>query len=687
MTQFQTLALHELTPLALDRHARYRLFWFTLQVHRQCLERYKESSLIDILLILGSFGLLALAAKEIGKYVRWVGLPLISGFLLTGVVAGPYGLGIVDAAAVQPLRFIDAFALAFIAFAAGAELELTLLRNYLRNIIATVLGQAGVVMVLGTIAFILLADSTPFMQNLPTRAILAIALIGATIMAARSPSSAYAIIKELRARGAFTQTVLGVTVLMDAVVIVLYAMATSFAAVLVNGGGLNATLFLFLIFEIALDVAIGILIGQFLRLILAIPCRERYKMALILLTGYTIFYLSSVLHKVHLWSLPVGVFSEPLLIGMVAGFVVANYTRYRVEFQKIVEDAAPVVFLLFFTLVGLSLELNVLAQTWVVALLLLLVRVMSIYLGSLLASAFLGRLGGQPAIFSMSFITQAGVSIGLAKEVGVEFPAWGNEFASLIIGVIVINQVIGPPFLKWALHLAGEVHPRAEQQEFDGIHDVIIFGIDEQSLALARQLKAHQWQVKLADIEASRVERLVWPEVEAHTLSQLTPDVLRTLEIEKADAIVAMLDDDSNYTLCELAYEHFGTAHLVARLYERDNLERFRALGVLIVDPSTAIINLLDHCVRSPSATTLLLGQEIDQDVIEVTVGNRALHGIALRDLHLPVDTLILSIRRNGQLLLSHGYSRLELGDEVTVVGHPKSLQEVQWYLEAYPYV
>lgn len=612
-------------------------------------------------------------------------MPLISGFLLTGVVAGPYGLGIFQASAVEPLAFIDAFSLAFIAFAAGAELELTLLRNYLRNIVAAVLGQAGVVMVLGTIAYILLADAIPFMQGLSTSTILAIALIGATIMAARSPSSAYAIIKELRARGAFTQTVLGVTVLMDAVVIVLYAMATSLGSVLVDGVGFNGGLFLFIVFEILLDVVIGVLVGQVLRGILAIQCRGGYKTALILLSGYTIFYVSSTLHKVHLWSLPVGIFSEPLLIGMVAGFVVANYTQYRNEFQKIVEDAAPVVFLLFFTLVGLSLQLDVLVQTWEVALVLLLVRMLSIYLGSLLGSTFLGRLGGQPAIFSMSFITQAGVSIGLAKEVGVEFPAWGSEFATLVIGVIVINQVIGPPFLKWALHLAGEAHPRAEQQEFGGVHDVIIFGIDEQSLALARQLKAHNWQVKLADIEAGRVERLVWPEVEARVLSQLTPDALRALEIEKADAIVAMLDDDSNYTLCELAYEHFGTAHLVARLYNRDDLERFRALGVLIVDPSTAIINLLDHCVRSPSATSLLLGQEIDQDVIEVTVGNSALQGIALRDLHLPANTLILSIRRHGQLLLSHGYSRLELGDEVTVVGHPKSLQEVQWYLEAYP--
>ena len=42
------------------------------------------------------------------------------------------------------------------------------------------------------------------------------------------------------------------------------------------------------------------------------------------------------------------------------------------------------------------------------------------------------------------------------------------------------------------------------------------------------------------------------------------------------------------------------------------------------------------------------------------------MQGLALRDLPLPVDTVIVSIRRQGHLLLSHGYTRLELGDEVT---------------------
>jgi Trk K+ transport system NAD-binding subunit len=184
-------------------------------------------------------------------------------------------------------------------------------------------------------------------------------------------------------------------------------------------------------------------------------------------------------------------------------------------------------------------------------------------------------------------------------------------------------------------------------------------------------------------VEAQRIERLVWPEVKSHHLTAITPEALRAIDIEKVDVMVVMLDDETNYQLCELVYEQFGTAHLVARLYDQADVARFQALGVLTIDPNTSIINLLDHCVRSPAAASLILGQEVNQDVIAVTVGNEALHGLALRDLSLPVDTLIVSIRRHGRMLLSHGYTRLELGDEVTIVGSPESLEEVQWQFES----
>ena len=68
---------------------------------------------------------------------------------------------------------------------------------------------------------------------------------------------------------------------------------------------------------------------------------------------------------------------------------------------------------------------------------------------------------------------------------------------------------------------------------------------------------------------------------------------------------------------------------------------------------------------------------EENQEVVDIDVGNPGLHGVPLRDLALPLDTLVLSVKRNNLLLISHGYTQLEMGDRVTVLGSPKSLKKV----------
>jgi Trk K+ transport system NAD-binding subunit len=73
---------------------------------------------------------------------------------------------------------------------------------------------------------------------------------------------------------------------------------------------------------------------------------------------------------------------------------------------------------------------------------------------------------------------------------------------------------------------------------------------------------------------------------------------------------------------------------------------------------------------------------EEHQDIVDLEVCNPSLHDLTLRDLRLPLDTIILSVRRNGHLLISHGYTQLKLGDRVTVVGSQESLEEVMLRFE-----
>jgi hypothetical protein len=79
----------------------------------------------------------------------------------------------------------------------------------------------------------------------------------------------------------------------------------------------------------------------------------------------------------------------------------------------------------------------------------------------LFASSYLGgRLSGEKELFNryagFTYITQAGVAMGLAKQVHTMFPGWGSNFATTIVTAVVFSQIMGPPLHKWALRGVGE---------------------------------------------------------------------------------------------------------------------------------------------------------------------------------------------------------------------------------------
>ncbi|MBT3269607.1 potassium transporter TrkA [Candidatus Poribacteria bacterium] len=632
------------------------------------------------LVVTAAFLMVALASKEIGAWFSRARLPLITGFLFTGVIAGPHVFGLVSADAISRLRLIDEVSLAVIAFAAGSELYVEELRGRFKSIRWTTIGLMSVTFTAGTVSVLLLGEWIPFVREMPTTGRVAVALLAGVILVARSPSSAIAVINELRARGPFTQTAMGVTVIMDVGVIVLFGVCSSIADALVTGVGVEIRFALLLAAELVAAAVLGFIGAGILRFILSRHRGIATKAALTLVAGYGAFLLSSQARRLSHDHLGVEVFIEPLLICMLASFIVTNRTRYRQEFVTVLDRIGPVIYILFFTLTGASLDLHVLRTVWPAALALVVIRLGALAIGSFVGSMAAGESVRFSRLSWMAYVTQAGVGLGLAKEVAVEFGDWGAQLATLLIAMIVVNQVVGPPLFKWVLHLIGEAHPRGEGHGFYGAYKAVICGLEGQSRALGRQLAAHGWKVTIATRQPDpRPEE----SIEIRTVSAWTADELGRLGAQDAEAVVAMLSDEESLDVCQECYERFGTDNLIVRLNDHANVPAFREIGAHIVDLSTAVVGLLEHCVRAPSATALLLGTDGDQDVVEVEVGNADLDGLALRDLRMPSDTLVLSVRRGDSLLLSHGYTQIKVGDWVTVVGSVDSLNQVSGRLEA----
>ena len=627
---------------------------------------------------LASFLFIALAAQRFGQLATRLQLPLITGYLVAGILAGPFIFQFVEATNLESLRFLDETALAFIAFAAGSEMALDELRGRFRSIGWNTLTQIVAVYLITGAAILLLADHIPFMQDLSPAGRLAAALLGGTILSARSPSSAIAIINEMRARGPFTKTVLGVTLVKDVLIVVLFAVSTSVAATLLVGRPFDIGFIILVAFELLASIGLGILIAQVMGLVLRAHWEDRVKIPLLLLIGYLVF---AGAHELRHWShenLPVELLFEPLLICMVASFWLTNRSPYRSELRHLLHLVRMPIFIVFFTLVGGSLDLGLVMAVLPITVAIFAARLLALFLGGFLG----GTIAGDPARFNrlswMGYVTQAGVAIGLAKDVAIAFPILGNDFTTLMVGVIVVSELSGPPLFKFAIRWVGESHLPQDIQD-DEILDVVIIGIENQSRQLAERLLAHGWRVKLLDIDQSHVSNTDYNEQRReHWLPQISAESLAKLIEPKTEVAVTLLpDEQDSLKLCQILYEDFGITRQIARLQTYALVEDFRELGVHVLHPANAMVHLLDHFVRAPQLATMVFEDDPDHDVVQVTITDPSVDGLHLRELILPDDVLVMAIVRRGHSIVPHGYTNLHIQDELTLIGPTDSLEEV----------
>ena len=629
----------------------------------------------DLLKYLTGFFIVAIAAYEIAKFLqKKLHFPLITGLILTGILAGSSFLGFIPEYVLPKLNFLNEIALAIIAFSAGAELHLEELRSRMKSIKWMSIGQVGITFVISAAIIYFIEDFIPFLSGMPSPVRLIISMLFATIFVARSPSSAIAIINELRARGPFVKTIMGVTVITDVLVIVLFAIIFSLAKNIINDESLNLLFFILLILQIILSILVGFVFGKILKWFLQTNLNFHFKSIIIILVGYSIYFLNHLL-RTQMHQMGIHFELEPLLIAITASFYITNYTSFNHEFEKILNAVSPYIYIVFFTLTGESLSLKVLISVFWIAVLLFLVRLVGLILGG-----FFGVWGAKdPKKFFwvawMPYITQAGVAIGLTTIISNEFPEWGHEFETLIIAIIVINQIIGPPLFKWAIKYVGEAHQKHDFARDDNQKQAVIFSLDSVSLALAKLLKDKAWSVKIITTqevpENSDIEILHIDDYNKYEIAKLN--------LGQPDSVILLYPDDQrNFEIAEWIYEKIGSPNMVTRLNSGANAQKFAKLGVKIIEPTAAMINLLDHMVRAPEATNILLGMAENQDTIDIEVKNPDMMGLRIRDLHLPQDVIILSLKRRGNTVITHGYTQLRVGDILTFVGSKESLDKVK---------
>ena len=385
-------------------------------------------------------GFVLLAASVAGTLAAAVGLPRITGFILLGIVAGPSLAGLLPPPAVADLRLIDRFALALIALLAGGELEVSTLRPKARVIAIVTLVVTGIVWIGMTGAILVARPLVPFLAALPFSSAVVIALLLGVWAANSSPDLTVAVIEEKRARGELVDVILGVTIVKDLVVIVLFTLTLALAAPLVDPSrAFSADVLLGLIREVggalALGAAGGWVFSQYLGGKEAPP---RSPLATFLF-AYLIVVLAEELHV------------ELLLTGVAAGFVIENLSPAGDRMIQGIRSVSVVIFAFFFAIAGAGLDLGAVLRFGPAALALFAAR---IFLTRYAARRGAGLAGAEGEVRDrtwLGLVSQGGVSLGLVLLVEEALPSVGAGVVALAMSIIIGNILIGPVLLGRAL--------------------------------------------------------------------------------------------------------------------------------------------------------------------------------------------------------------------------------------------
>lgn len=406
-----------------------------------------------------SLGFVLLAAYMTAQILKIARLPLISGYIIVGILAGPYVSGFLTNDMITGFGFINDIALSFIALTAGGALHLQIIKSRRKAIILNIVLLTVAVFGFVFLFFAFMGNYFNLTRNFTSGQIMAFAVLIGVVAVARSPSSAIAIISECRASGPFTETVLGVTVAMDVLIIILFTVALTAARIILGGSEvIDTQVFVAVSTELAVSFCIGALIGKGIAFYID---RIRHNLPLFLLfLAFGVSKLSQWLNTATGIYFDVHLHLEPLLICMSAGFTVQNFSKTGAYFMDNLNRISLPVYVLFFSLAGASLNFEALTVCWFLALCLAAVRVAGIFCATWLA----GTIVNDPKLHNrtawMAYITQAGVAIGLAQMAQSEFPGIGEYLTTVILALIFVNQVVGPVTFKTVLNLVGEAKLR-----------------------------------------------------------------------------------------------------------------------------------------------------------------------------------------------------------------------------------
>ncbi|MCP4426680.1 MAG: cation:proton antiporter [Chloroflexi bacterium] len=393
--------------------------------------------------ILSALGLFIAVTFLGSKLFQWLGFPQVVGFIIIGFLHGPSFLNAIPLELIDQLTFVSMIALGLIGYDMGSHLHLSELRKLGRSIAFILLFEA-----IGTF-IIVTAGVYALTKSFYT------ALIFGAISSATAPAATVDVLAEYDAAGPLTTSLLAVVGLDDVLSLILFSVTAVFAETIIIGGEHLSWLEMLEIpiIEIGGSLLLGTAVGLILSFLMG-RMKSRHD---VMAVSIGLILLSVGISQTFGFSL--------ILTTMITGFVVVNLNEeHTMNIRFTIEEAGPVIYVLFFALVGARFQISLLPTMGLLGVLYIVLRSSGKFVGAWIG----GQIGGaQKSVknnLGFGLLSQAGVAVGLAIASAERFSALGPEgeaLGTLVINVVTastfIVQIIGPIGTKYAITRAGEV--------------------------------------------------------------------------------------------------------------------------------------------------------------------------------------------------------------------------------------